>query len=121
MGIIVRFEPNGRKFMEGYPQVKEMLQKAQWLHFMEKFDGFNKEVTKSFAKAFDGVEVEIGDIKFVVIESLIAKATDLSKGGERWFKNKGIESEEWRIFLNNLWTYPFSRMESQALHLKVNG
>jgi len=29
---------------------------------MGKFDGFNKEVTKSFARDFDGVEVEIGDI-----------------------------------------------------------
>jgi len=48
---------------------------------MEKFDGFNKEVTKSIARYFDGVEVEIGDIKFVVIEPLIAEATGLSKGG----------------------------------------
>jgi len=61
---------------------------------VEKFDGFNKDVTKSFAKAFDGVEFEIGDVKFAVTESLIAEATGLSRGGERWFKNRGIESEE---------------------------
>jgi len=78
-----------------------MLQKAQWLHFVEKFDGFNKEVTKSFAKAFDGVDFEIIDIKFEVTNSLIDEAMGLSRGGERWFKNIGIESEEWRIFLKN--------------------
>ena len=87
--------------MEGYPQVKEMVQKAQWLEFVEKFDGFNKEVTKSFARAFDGIEVEIGDIKFIVTTSLIAKATKLSRVGEKWCKNMGIEGEEWKAFLKN--------------------
>lgn len=66
MGVIVRTEPTGRKFLEGYPQIRELLQKAQWMEFVVKFDGFHKEVTKSFAKAFDGVEVNIGDIKFTV-------------------------------------------------------
>lgn len=83
MGIIVRKEPNGRKSMEGYLQVKEILQKAQWLEFMENFDGFNKEVTKSFSRAFDGLEVEIGDIKFAVTKYLISEAIKLSRVGEK--------------------------------------
>lgn len=40
---------------------------------MDKFDGFNKQVTKSFTRAFYGVEIEIGDVKFVVTESLMLK------------------------------------------------
>ena len=51
---------------------------------MEKFDGFHKEVTKNFARVFDGVEVEIGDIKFTV---------------EKWFKNRGIKGDERRVSL----------------------
>ena len=47
----------GAKYMEGYPQIKDMLQKAKWLKFIEKFDGFHKEITKSFARYFDGMEV----------------------------------------------------------------
>lgn len=87
--------------MEGYLQVKEMLQKAQWLDFVEKFDGFNKKVTKSYARVFDGIEVEIGHIKFVVTEYIIAEATRLSRIGERWFKNRGIEGEKLKTFLKN--------------------
>ena len=45
--------------MEGYPQIREMLQKAKWMNFIENFDGFQKEITKYFARSFDGTEVEI--------------------------------------------------------------
>lgn len=31
MGLIIRSEPTGEKYMEGYPQLKEMLQKVGWL------------------------------------------------------------------------------------------
>lgn len=63
-----------------------MLQKARWLNFIEKFDGYCKEITNSFARSFDGTEVEIGDIKFVVTESFIAEEIELPIQGERWFK-----------------------------------
>ena len=75
MGLIVRLEPVGTKYMEGYPQVKEMFQKVRWLKFIGKFDGFHKEITKYFAMSFDGIEVEIGDIKFIATESFMAEAT----------------------------------------------
>ena len=48
---------------------------------MEKFDGFHKEVTKNFARVFDGIEVEIVDIKFTVTKSLIAEAIGLPRIG----------------------------------------
>ena len=54
MGVIVRTEPVGTKYMEGYTQLREMLQKAGWLNFIEKFDGFHKDITKYFARSFDG-------------------------------------------------------------------
>ena len=75
MGLIVRSEPVGTKYLEGYPQIREILQQAGWLQFLEKFNGFHKEVTKTFAQSFNGAEVEIGDIKFTIIEAFIAEAT----------------------------------------------
>ena len=53
----------------------EILQQAGWLQFFEKFSGFHKEVTKTFARSFSGAEVEIGDIKFTIIEASIEEAT----------------------------------------------
>lgn len=102
MGLIARTEPIGVKYMEGYPQLKGMLQKASWLCFIEKFNGYHKEITKSFARSFDGTQVEIGDIKFAFTESFIAKATELPRLGEMWFKNKEFHDESWKVILKNL-------------------
>ena len=101
MGLIVRTEPIGVKYMEGYPQLKGMLQKVGWLCFIEKFNGYHKEITKSFSRSFDGMEVEIGDIKFSVTESFITEETKLPKLGERWFKNKKFHDESWKAILKN--------------------
>ena len=101
MGKLLRAEPEGPKFIEGYPQVKEILKKANWLRFIQKFRGYHKEVTKAFARSFNGLEAEIGDLKFAVNEASIATATELLQEGERWFKNKGINDEAWRTILRN--------------------
>lgn len=91
MGLLVRTEPDGPKFMEGYPQLKSILRKAQWLQFIQKFRGHNKEVMKTFARSFNDVEVEVGDLKFSIIEASIAVATELPQEGEWWFKNKDFD------------------------------
>ena len=77
MGLIIRTEPVEAKYMEGYPQIKEMLQKVKWLKFIDKIDGFQKEITKYFVRYFYGTKVKIGEIKFSVTEAFIAEAKDL--------------------------------------------
>lgn len=76
MGRLLRAEPEGPKFLEGYPQIKELLKKAKWIGFIQKFKGHNKEVTKAFARSFNDQVVEIRDLKFTVIEASIAAATN---------------------------------------------
>jgi len=83
MGKLLRVEPEGPKFIEGYPQAKEMLRKAKWLRFIQKFRGYHREVTKAFARSFDGSEAEVGDLKFLVNEASVAAATELLQEGER--------------------------------------
>lgn len=101
MGLIVRIEPIGTKYLEGYPQIREILQQAGWLQFLEKFSGFHKEVTKTFARSFNGAEVEVGDIKFTVTKAFIAEATGLPRQGERWFKNREFHNEAWKQILKS--------------------
>ena len=79
MGLIVRTKPVVTKYLEEYPQIKEILQQAGWLQFLEKFSGFHKEVTKTFARSFNGAKVEVGYIKFTVTEAFIAEATEFPK------------------------------------------
>ena len=81
MGKLLRTEPEGLKFMEGYPQIRDILKKEKWLWFIQKFRGYHKEVTKAFARSFNGLEVEIGDLKFAVNEASIETATGTSSRG----------------------------------------
>jgi len=61
------------------------------------------------------VEVEIGDIKFTVTKSFIDESTELPQIGEKWFKNRGIEREDCKVFLKKPSMVPlFSRRASQA-------
>ena len=83
MGKLLREEPEGSKFLEGYPQIKEALQRAKWLKFIQKFNGYNKEVAKAFSWSFDGKTVEVGDLQFTITESTLATAIDLPQIGER--------------------------------------
>lgn len=101
MGFILCSAPNGAKVLEGYPQVKQQLQQAQWLGFVEKIDGHEKEVRKSFTQSYDGIEAEIGNIKSVLKESFVAESIRLPRIGESQFKNQKIKEIEWEIFLKN--------------------
>jgi len=103
MGKLLRAEPEGSKFLEAYPQVEEALQKANWLQCIKKFKGYHKEVTKAFARSFKDKDsqVEVGDLTFAVSEGSIARATSLPQTGERWFKNRAVQDQQWkRIFKN---------------------
>lgn len=101
MGKLLRAEPEGKKYLEGYPQTKESLKKERCLKFIQNFRGYNKEVTKAFAWSFNGHAVEIGDLKFTVTEATIAAATSLPQEGERWFKNRSMDDQGWKIMLQN--------------------
>lgn len=82
MGRLLRAELEGPKYLEGYPQVKDLLKKAKWLCFIQKFKGHNKEVTKAFAWSFNGQMMEIGDLKFTVTEASVEAAKNLPREGE---------------------------------------
>lgn len=101
MGKLLRAEPERRKYLKGYPQAKDFLRKAKWLRFIQKFKGYNREVTKAFARSFDGQMVEIGYLKLTVTETTVATATGLPQEGERWFKNENVDEQARRIMVRN--------------------
>lgn len=101
MGWLLREKLEGPKLLEGYPQVKDLLKKEKWLRFIKKIKGHNKEITKAFARSFNGQVVEIGDLKFTVTEASIAAVIDLPQEGEKWFKNNILEDQAWRVILHN--------------------
>ena len=68
--------------------MKQQLQQAQWLEFVEKFNGYEKEVTKSFAQAYNGIRAYVRDVKLVLTESFVAEATGLPRIRENKFKTE---------------------------------
>jgi len=56
---------------------------------------------ENFSCSFDGTTVDIRDIKFTIMESMITKSTEFPRSGEKWFKNMGINGEYWNVFLKN--------------------
>jgi len=53
---------------------------------------------------------------------MLFEESKLPRHGEKWFKNRGIDSKDWRIFLKNpsMDTIVYKKV-FQALLLKVNG
>ena len=45
--------------------------------------------------------MEVGDLQFTITESSLAQATALPQTGERWFKNRTVEDQEWKNMLKN--------------------
>lgn len=87
MGLVVRHEPVGIEFFYAYPKSKKRFGKVGWILFLQKFQGYDNEVTKVFARSFDGVKAQIGDAQLILTYYFITEATELSRDGENWFKN----------------------------------
>lgn len=73
---------------------------------MDKFDEHEKELTKYFSRAYDDIEAKIGDVKLVLTEFFVARATGFPRIGEIWFKNRRIKEKEWSFFSTvQVWTF----------------
>jgi len=46
MGKLLRAEPEGPKYLEGYLQMKESLKKAKWLKFIQNSEGIIRKSRK---------------------------------------------------------------------------
>jgi hypothetical protein len=69
--------------------------------FYFRFEGFNYEVARAFAKGFDGEIVTIADISFLVIGETIVEETRFPIDGERWFKNRTLIGTDVKFFLKD--------------------
>lgn len=57
-----------------------------WIFFLNKFNGFQDEVSWVFTQNFDGKTVNLGSFRMVVDKEPIIEATRLSQSGEKYFK-----------------------------------
>lgn len=67
--------------------------------FLKKFQGYNDTVTLSFSQSFNGEAMEVGNLKFKVIEGSIHRVTGLSPTGDLFFKGGHFDVTECTKFL----------------------
>ena len=100
MDSVVRVEPNDIQTLLSYDNAREDLERNGWHIFIEKFQGFNLQVTQEFVLTFDGCREKVGDVQLEVTEEFLSQATGLPAVGQKWFKNAKVEEVPWTIYLH---------------------
>lgn len=59
---VKQLKPEGPKLVESHSKCSEMFKKVVWDRFFYKFQGYNYEVSRNFAKSFDGNLVYVGGL-----------------------------------------------------------
>ena len=86
-----RHEPNSLSVIESsdeFQETKPLFEKAGWIPFLEKFNGYDTEIALQFANTFDGLLTVIKGTQLVITEELISQALELPCMSEKWFKGK---------------------------------
>lgn len=97
-GTVNRLEPKGPEFCDWNTGV--WFRAAGWYEFI-KFSGENYGVSRTFALSFDGIQVQLGSLKFEVTEKYIAKALSLPHTSECWYKGQALGATNLNYFLKS--------------------
>ena len=97
--MVNRLEPEGPKFCDW--NVGFWFRVAWWYEFIKKFSGEIYGVSWTFALSFDGIHVQLGTLKFEVIEKYITRTLSLPHTGERWYKGQALGAADLNFFLES--------------------
>ena len=86
-GKINRAKPTDVSWIEKFLGCVELFQKAGWLDFFKRIDGYNTEVSYKFAQCYNQDMVVFDTLKFRLTVDLVAEATGIKNEGEMWFKS----------------------------------
>jgi hypothetical protein len=98
-GAVNRNEPNNVDSIRKHPAVMQIFEQAGWLQFLEKFQGFDLDLTMEFAWSCDGSQATVRRLDILVSEESLSRVTGLSLQGEKWYKNFKVAPESWIPFL----------------------
>ena len=101
-GKVNRAEPTDLTWIEKLPDCAELFQQAGWMDFFRRLDGHNIEVSCKFTKGLKNDMVTFDALQFRLTEELIAEATGIKNGGEKWFKKLPFDFEPQRYLLPNV-------------------
>lgn len=97
-GAIVRFEPQDVTVINADPAFRVAFEQVGCMRFCEKIQGYHLQLTKEFAKSFDGLQAKVGTLTFPVATQSIAEATEIPLNGEQWFKGMEFDLIHFKDF-----------------------
>ena len=96
-GKVNKLEPKGPDFCNWNAGV--WFRAAGWYNFVTKFSGENYGVSRTFSLSFNGVQVQLGYLRFEVTKQSIAEAHPLPQTGECWYKGMALGATYLNLFL----------------------
>jgi len=70
-----------------------IFEQAGGLQFLEKFQGFDFDLTMEFAQSFDGKQATVRRLNILMSEESMSRITTLALQGEKWYKNFKVAPE----------------------------
>jgi hypothetical protein len=96
---VMRDEVDGVRYLEVHPEVAEFFKNTRVYTYCEKLADFHQQVSKTFARSYDGRTTTVGKEQFVVDEADIVEFIGLPRIGDCWFKSVVPLNIEFRSYL----------------------
>ena len=93
------YEPIDMNLMNEDPTTTEVFIRTCCLHFCEKLHGCHTQVSKEFALNFTGTTTKVGMLNLSITPEVIAAATRIPIGQEKWFKGFKFNMEQCKEFM----------------------
>ena len=85
--------------MDAYPACSDIFKRGGWYEHFCGLSGPHVEVSKAFARSFDGEKAEFKSLTLTVTEQSIAEATGLPTEGDKWFKRVSLTPSDFNYLL----------------------
>ena len=85
--------------MDAYPACSDIFKRRGWYEYCRGLSGHHVEVSKAFARSFNGEKVEFKSLTLIVIEQSIAEVTGLPIEGDKWFKRVSLMPSDFNYLL----------------------
>ena len=98
-GQCLRYEPSDMNLINEDPTIVEIFRRTGCLQFCERLQGCHVKVSKEFALNFSGTTTKVGILNLNITPEIIAAATWIPRGQEKWFKGFKFNMEECKEFI----------------------
>ena len=85
-GQCLRYEPTDMNMINEDPKIVEVFRRTGCLQFCDKLQGYHVQVSKEFTLNFSGTTTKVGMLNLSITPEVIAVATGIPRGQEKWFK-----------------------------------